>query len=168
MCSQWCSQFPAEEEVLFAPLTGLEVVGQPKVEGNTMVVELRLNCNLHDLTIEQVTAKMKKTHFDLIHTIKLDMHMKEFSDDLMGPLLKHEAEHKKKTGQWFNNADKYKTATNTALQAKLDVCSNALLTAGASDASRGRILAVAVWSVGSVGNPLDGRGMDKDAGDGRY
>ena len=101
-----------------------------------MVVELRLNCNLHDLTIEQVTAKMKKTHFDLIHTIKLDMHMKEFSDDLMGPLLKHEAEHKKKTGQWFNNAEKYKTATNTVLQAKLDVCSNALLTAGASDASR--------------------------------
>ena len=29
---------------------------------------------------------------------------------------------------------------------------------------------MAVWSVGSVGNPLDGRGVDKDkdAGDGRY
>jgi hypothetical protein len=26
---QWCSQFPAEEEILFAPLTGLEVVGTP-------------------------------------------------------------------------------------------------------------------------------------------
>ena len=60
--SQWCSQFPDEEEVLFAPLTGLEVVGQPRVEGGTIVVGLRLNCNLRDLTIEQVTAKMKKTH----------------------------------------------------------------------------------------------------------
>ena len=117
-------------------MTGLEVVGQPKVEGNTMVVELRLNCNLHDLTIEQVTAKMKKTHFDLIHTIKLDMHMKGFSDDLMHPLLKHEEEYKQKPGQLFNNADTYKTVTNTALQAKLDVCSNALLTTDASDASK--------------------------------
>ena len=51
---QWCSQFPGEEEILFAPLTGLEVMGTPKVDGRTMVVELRLNTNLHDLTIEQV------------------------------------------------------------------------------------------------------------------
>ena len=122
--------------MLFAPLTGLEVVGQPRVEGNTMVVELRLNCNLHDLTIEQVTAKMKKTHFDLIHTIQLDMTMKGFSDDVMGPLLKHAEEHNQKPGQWFNNADKYKAATNAALQAKLDVCSTVLLTADASDASK--------------------------------
>jgi hypothetical protein len=51
---QWCSQFPAEEEILFAPLTGLEVMGTPSVDGQTMVVELRLNTNLHDLTIEEV------------------------------------------------------------------------------------------------------------------
>ena len=30
---QWCSQFPGEAEVLFAPLTGQEVVGEPAVEG---------------------------------------------------------------------------------------------------------------------------------------
>ena len=59
---QWCSQFPKEEEILFAPLTGVEVVGTPKVEQSVMVVELRLNCNLHDLTIEQVLAKMQKVH----------------------------------------------------------------------------------------------------------
>jgi hypothetical protein len=41
-------------QILFAPLTGLEVVGQPHVEGSSIVVELRLNTNLHDLTIEQV------------------------------------------------------------------------------------------------------------------
>ena len=51
---QFLSQFPAEEEILFAPLTGLEVIGTPQVSGRTLVVELRLNCNLHDLTIEQV------------------------------------------------------------------------------------------------------------------
>jgi hypothetical protein len=41
-------------QILFAPLTGLEVVGQPRVEGRSIVVEIRLNTNLHDLTIEQV------------------------------------------------------------------------------------------------------------------
>jgi hypothetical protein len=51
---QWWSQFPGEEEILFAPLTGLEVPGTPRVDLRTMVVELRLNTNLHDLTIEQV------------------------------------------------------------------------------------------------------------------
>jgi hypothetical protein len=38
----------------------MEVVGAPHVDGKTIIVELRLNCNLHDLTIEQVTAKMRK------------------------------------------------------------------------------------------------------------
>jgi hypothetical protein len=57
---QWCSQFPCEAEILFAPLTGLEVVGSPTVEGQVIVVELRLNCNLHDLTIEQILSKMQK------------------------------------------------------------------------------------------------------------
>jgi hypothetical protein len=57
---QWCSQFPGEAEILFAPLTGCEVVGMPKVEKSVIVVELRLNCNLHDLTIEQILAKMQK------------------------------------------------------------------------------------------------------------
>ena len=44
-------------QILFAPLTGLEVVGQPRVEGKSIVVEIRLNTNLHDLTIEQVRLR---------------------------------------------------------------------------------------------------------------
>jgi hypothetical protein len=51
---QWCSQFPDEAEILFAPLTGLEVLTNPKVESNTIILGLRLNCNLHDMTIEEV------------------------------------------------------------------------------------------------------------------
>ena len=48
------SQFPGEKEILFSPLTGLEVASVPRVEDGIIVVELRLSCNLHDLTIEQV------------------------------------------------------------------------------------------------------------------
>ena len=42
------SQFPMEQEILFAPLTGLEVASVPRVEGDVIVVELRLSCNLHE------------------------------------------------------------------------------------------------------------------------
>ena len=42
------SQYPGEKEILFAPLTGLEVASVPRVEGDVIVVELRLSCNLHE------------------------------------------------------------------------------------------------------------------------
>ena len=54
----WLSQYPGEREILFAPLTGLEVVGR-RVEKRVLVVEVRLNVNLMALTIEQVVAKAR-------------------------------------------------------------------------------------------------------------
>eukprot|EP00966_Prymnesium_polylepis_P276255 6381995-Prymnesium_polylepis.1 len=56
------SQFPAEREILFAPLTGLEVSAVPRDEEGVLVIELRLSCNLHDLTLEQVVGKMLTSH----------------------------------------------------------------------------------------------------------
>ena len=47
---------PHEEEILFAPLAGLEVRSS-RVEGSVIVVEVRANINLNALTIEQVIAK---------------------------------------------------------------------------------------------------------------
>ena len=125
---QWCSQFPKEVEILFAPLTGLEVVGTPRVEKKTLVVELRLNTNLHDLTIEQVTAKMKKTHTDLIHTIEMDMKMLGFKSDSLAPLSVHRDKYERPTDNSvkFNNSDFYKAATDAVIAAKLDVCCKVL------------------------------------------
>ena len=60
------SQFSGEKEILFAPLTGLEVASVPRVEGDVIVVELRLSCNLHDLTIEQVIGKMMTSHTAMV------------------------------------------------------------------------------------------------------
>ena len=44
------------------------------------MVELRLNCNLHDTTIEEVTSKMKKTHSDLVQTIRAGLLKAGFED----------------------------------------------------------------------------------------
>ena len=50
------SQFPAEQAILFAPLTGLEVISVPRIEFGVIVVQLRLSCNLSDATIEQCVS----------------------------------------------------------------------------------------------------------------
>ena len=42
---------------------------------------------------------------------------------LIMPLLEHEKRHAEKDGRWFINADNYKSATDSALQAKLNACS---------------------------------------------
>ena len=67
------SQFPSEQEILFAPLTGLEVASVPRVEDGVIVVSLRLSCNLHDLTIEQVIGKMEAGHKALVLSMLGDL-----------------------------------------------------------------------------------------------
>ena len=54
----WLSQYPHEAEILFAPLSGLEVQAT-RAEGSTLVVEARLSVNLSAMTIEQVVSKRR-------------------------------------------------------------------------------------------------------------
>jgi hypothetical protein len=49
----WLSQYPHEMEILFAPLTGLEI-HSISVDGSVLVPEIRLSVNLNASTIEQV------------------------------------------------------------------------------------------------------------------
>jgi len=60
----WLSQFPKEEEILFAPLTGMEVRGS-RVEGAVQVYEVTLTVNMASLTIEQVLGKRGKLVRDM-------------------------------------------------------------------------------------------------------
>jgi hypothetical protein len=137
---QFLSQFPAEEEILFAPLTGLEVMGTIQVNGRALVVQLRLNCNLHDLTIEQITAKMFKTNKDVMYTIKMELQMQGFVQEQLGPITKHEefieSKYKEAGGEWFSNADHYKNVTNRALDAKMQACAEAMTAESSSKASK--------------------------------
>lgn len=52
------SQYPHDEEICFAHLTGLEVVST-SVEGSVLVVQVRLN------TIEQVISRKRKAIYDM-------------------------------------------------------------------------------------------------------
>ena len=58
----WLSQFPAEDEVTFAPLCALEVQGT-RVEGRVMVVEIRpgvARCSLQEMSVDQKRAEERE------------------------------------------------------------------------------------------------------------
>ena len=55
----WISQYPHEQEILFGPLTGMQLM-KTRVDRSSIVAEVRLSVNLNALTIEQVVAKLKR------------------------------------------------------------------------------------------------------------
>jgi len=61
----WVSQYPAEAEILFPPLTCLEVVGQPRVENSVVIFTLQANKNLKGLTLEQLEERRKQLHMGM-------------------------------------------------------------------------------------------------------
>eukprot|EP00966_Prymnesium_polylepis_P169817 3926028-Prymnesium_polylepis.1 len=64
----WLSQYPHEQEVLFPPLLGVEVL-DTAVEGNLLLVDARLSLNLLSLTLEQVRGKRAKLIRDWAETL---------------------------------------------------------------------------------------------------
>ena len=66
------SQYPYEREILFAPLTGLEVQST-RIEGSLLVIEVRLSVNLQALTIEQVIGKRRKLLSEMADQMQLDV-----------------------------------------------------------------------------------------------
>merc|ERR1719399_2635206 len=60
----WLSQYPHEQEILFGPLSGLEVQ-RKRVEGSAVVLEMGLSINLASFTLEQVKSKRYKVVRDM-------------------------------------------------------------------------------------------------------
>ena len=48
----WLSQYPHEKEILFGPLTGIEVL-RTRIDGSVVVIECAFSINLTALTLEQ-------------------------------------------------------------------------------------------------------------------
>ena len=68
----WLSQYPHEAEILFAPLTGLEVAST-RVRGSVLVVNVSLSVNLSSLTIEQVIGKRRKLLQDMANAMAVEV-----------------------------------------------------------------------------------------------
>ena len=55
----WLSQYPHEKEILFGPLTGLEVQ-DTVIDNGCVIIRVRLSINLSARTIEQVVSKRRQ------------------------------------------------------------------------------------------------------------
>jgi hypothetical protein len=71
----WVSQYPGEREILFPPLTCLEVVGEPRVETGVVVFSLRANMNLKGLTLEQLIERRKLLHLAMLKNLHEELHV---------------------------------------------------------------------------------------------
>jgi NLR family CARD domain-containing protein 3 len=81
----WLSQYPKEKEILFPPLTCLEVVGEPRVEENVIVFPLSANMNLKGLTLEQLVERRKQLHLAMAKNLGEELFIessKAFSGDI--------------------------------------------------------------------------------------
>jgi hypothetical protein len=70
----WVSQFPEEVEILFPPLTTIEIVDEPRVEetslGRVICVPLRLSCNQSNTaTVEEAINRQRKAHLMFLKEI---------------------------------------------------------------------------------------------------
>ncbi len=138
------SQFPGENEILFAPLTGLEVASAPRDEGDVLIVELRLSCNMHDMTIEQVRrsarpshsllnengptphpytpfssqviAKMQTSHTSLLDGMLHGLEHSRSPERALAPLRTLKAAAATRGSEYFNVPDLFLAATREALE----------------------------------------------------
>ena len=76
----WLPQYPHEREILFGPLTGIEVLGT-RVDGGVVVIECAFSINLTALTLEQVVSKRRKVASDLCDSLLLELRGEIERDD---------------------------------------------------------------------------------------
>ena len=119
----WLSQYPHEQEILFAPLTGLEVQST-RVENSLIVIVVRLSINLKSVPIEDVVSKMQTSHVAMATTMKHDLENAEASTDV-SELQKILDRAEVRGHEYFNSADLYQKATEEATKAQL-ACLNLL------------------------------------------
>ena len=113
----WLSQYEHEKEILFAPLTGLEVQGT-RVENGTLVVEVKLSVNLRSLTLEDVVAKMKHSHLQLIDMLIDELVFAGAPARALTPLRSVREEADRRANDHYNVAENFQAATNDALVAQ--------------------------------------------------
>ena len=79
----WLSQYEHEKEILFPPLTGVEVL-ESRVQGSTLLVMSHLAVNLTSPTLEQVVSKRRKLVIDLadnsVHELEREVRRDEWTE----------------------------------------------------------------------------------------
>ena len=105
----WLSQYPHEEEILFAPLTCIELRGSHTEEG-VIILDMSLSINLMAPTIEKVIAKLKTSQEDLIRLLTADFKVHRVdAEQALAPLEQQLKAVRARDGAWFNEAQNFES-----------------------------------------------------------
>ena len=118
--SSWLSQYLFEAEILFAPLTALEVLDR-RIEENVMVLEVRPTVNQGSKTIDDVVAKLQQSHVQFLTLLSSDFERSGFPEEALKPLQALKSSASIRQAAWFNSTVNYDEANKQALIAKRDV-----------------------------------------------
>ena len=113
----WLSQYPHEKEILYGPLTGIEVQST-RIDGAVVVIEARLSVNLNALTIEQVISKMLRSHVSLVDSFLAKLRFAGSPEPCLQPLLDLRERSGVRGREFFNEPSLFVDATKEALDAK--------------------------------------------------
>lgn len=116
----WLSQYPFEREILFAPLTGLELIAT-RVEGQSLVLEMRIVVNQAAPTIDEVVRKLQRSHVQFVDILIHHFERGGVPSDALQPLKTVKKSAMLREPEWYNQTKNYKAATEAALRAKADV-----------------------------------------------
>ena len=115
----WLSQYPFEAEILFAPLTALEVLDR-RIEENVMVLEVRPTVNQGSKTIDDIVAKLQQSHVQFLTLLSSDFKRSGFPEEALKPLQALKSSASIRQAAWFNSTVNYDEANKQALIAKRD------------------------------------------------
>jgi hypothetical protein len=113
---KWLSQYPFEEEIIFPPLSAIEVQAI-HVHGSVLAVEVRLSVNMMILTVSEILSKLQRSHLQLLDLIVSDLRHARAPERALAPLLQLRSRAKLLGPSWFVNPTNYRAETNTALDA---------------------------------------------------
>jgi hypothetical protein len=127
----WVSQYPTEEEILFQPLTGVEVFDEPRVEqtasGRVIFVPLRLSCNQsNQATVEEVIGKQKKSHLQSIDDLIREFQAHQVPESCLADMLQNKENKLHTEPLWFNDADNFLESTKALIDLQKGVYSTAV------------------------------------------
>ena len=111
------SQYPHEQEILLAPLCGIEVQ-RSRVQDSVIIIEAKLSVNLASSTIEAVQGKMRTSHISLLDMLIDEMRVAGAPKRALTPLNDVKEEALNEDAFWFNDPEHYVKATTKALGAQ--------------------------------------------------
>lgn len=115
-----------EEELVFPPLTHLEVIGYPRIERynqkQLVVVSVKVNINQKALTIEEILEQRKCNILAigdrLEKEIQFDVQLISKNTCCLWKLQRHLLNARERDATWYNSNSNYRSALDQLLRLK--------------------------------------------------